>query len=98
MRFFLFIFIWPCILFAQDAAQDALDAQRQQLDQDRRVRQAERALTEQTRTDIATPPAKDPRICESARINYQTSCGSAFAPRWGSRRCAEAEVLLRQNC
>ena len=86
------------ISLAQDAAQDARDVQRRQLDQERRARQAERALTEQSRTEIAKPPAKDPRICEGARINYQTSCGSSFAPRWGSRRCAEAEMLLRQNC
>ena len=98
MRLLLLALVWPCVALAQNAAQDALDAQRQQLNQDRRTRQAERSQTEQTRTDIAKPPAKDPRICESARVNYQTSCGSAFTPRWNSRRCAEAEVLLRQNC
>ena len=98
MRLLLLVLVWPCVALAQDAAQDALDAQRQQLDQDRRTRQAERSRTEQTRNDSAKLPAKDPRICESSRVNYQTSCGSAFAPRWNSRRCAEAEMLLRQNC
>ena len=58
----------------------------------------ERSIEEQARTDALKPPARDPKLCESTRVNYQNACGSAFAPRMRSSLCAEAEVLLRQNC
>jgi hypothetical protein len=79
-------------------AQDLPEKAKQSLEEERRTRQLERSIQEQARTDALKPPARDPRACEGARINYQAHCGSSFAPRWRSPRCAEAEALLQQSC
>jgi hypothetical protein len=74
------------------------DTEHKLLEEERRTRQLERSIQEQARIDALKPPARDAKLCESARINYQSFCGSPFAPRSRSKRCAEADLEVRQRC
>ena len=86
--------------FAQDLRERALEQERQALEQQRQQQEKERSVIEQQRPELSKPveTKRDPKACESARVNYQVSCGSPIAPKYRSPACRDAEIFIRQNC
>ena len=86
--------------FAQDLREKALEQERQLLEQQRQQQEKERSVIEQQRPELSKPveTKRDPKACESARVNYQVSCGSPIAPKYRSPACRDAEIFIRQNC
>lgn len=78
---------------AQDLRERSLEAEKQILDAERRER-------EKQRPDLSRPAEqkRDAKLCESARVNYQTSCGHPVAPKYRSPACRDAEIFIRQAC
>lgn len=87
---------------AQDLRDRALEQEQRALERDRQRQERERSAIEeqQQRRELSRPveTKRDPKACESARVNYQVSCGSRTAPKYRSPMCREAEIFLRQNC
>jgi hypothetical protein len=61
-----------------------------------------RDATEEARSHALKPPpprAVDPRVCESARVNWQTACGaSPYSYKSRSQLCNEAYTIYRDSC
>jgi len=78
---------------AQDLRERSLESEKRTLEEERRER-------EKQRPDLSRPVEKkrDAKACESARVNYQVSCGSPVAPKYRNPNCREAEIFIRQNC
>ena len=61
-----------------------------------------RDATEEARSHAVKPPpqrAVDPRVCESARVNWQNACGaSPYSYKSRSQICNEAYAIYRGNC
>ena len=78
----------------------AQDLRERSLESEKRILEAERREREKQRPELSQPLEKkrDPKACESARLNYQVSCGTPVAPRYRNPNCREAEIFLRQNC
>jgi hypothetical protein len=86
---------------AQDAAQRALEQSRETLETERREQLQKKSAAEEAHKGIDKPVAERPRdqqACNGARTYYQSVCGSAHVPKSGNRRCAEADMLVRQSC
>jgi len=96
----LLLVLCPFAAFAQDLRDKALEQERQLLEQQRQQQEKERSVIEQQRPELSKPveTKRDPKACESARINYQVSCGSPVAPKYRSPACRDAEIFIRQNC
>ena len=77
-------------------------------DPGRRVPEAElrldlpkRDATDEARSHAVKPPpprAVDPRVCESARVNWQNACGTPYSYRSRSQICNEAYAIYRDSC
>jgi hypothetical protein len=91
------IFFLAVTLTAPTQAQDLRE---RSLETQKREMQAERQEREKERPDLSRPfeVKRDERACESARVNYQVSCGSPVAPKYRSPACKDAEIFIRQNC
>lgn len=83
----------PLLAAAQDLRERSLEAEKRSLEAERRER-------EKQRPDLSRPVEhkRDPKACENARVNYQTSCGHPVAPKYRSPACREAEIFIRQAC
>ena len=60
-----------------------------------------RDATEEARSYAVKPPpprATDPRVCESARVNWQLACGAPYSYKSRSLSCTEAHVIYRDSC
>jgi len=82
-------------------AQDVPSSARDVLDAERREELQKKSAAEEAHKGIDKPIAERPRdqqACNGARTYYQAVCGSAHVPKSGSRRCAEADMLVRQSC
>jgi len=90
----------PLIAGAQDLRDRALEQEKQSLEQQRQQQERQRSVTEQQRPELAKPVVtkRDERACESARVNYQVSCGHPIRPKYRSPACVDAELFIRQNC
>jgi hypothetical protein len=74
---------------------------RETLEAERKEQMQKKSAAEQARTGIDKPVAERPRdqqACNGARTYYQAACGSAHVPRSWTRRCQEADALVRQSC
>ena len=89
----LLLCLLPVALLAQDLRDRSLEAEKQRLDFERQER-------EKQRPELSRPveQKRDAKACESARVNYQVSCGTPVAPRYRSPACRDAEIFIRQNC
>jgi hypothetical protein len=79
---------------AQSDYKDVLEAERKEQLQ-------KKSAAEQGHKGLDKPAAERPRdqqACNGARTYYQSVCGSAHAPKSGNRRCAEADLWVRQSC
>jgi hypothetical protein len=96
----LLLALCPLAGFAQDLRERALEQERRALEQQRQQQEKERSIIEQQRPELSKPveTKRDPKACESARVNYQVSCGSPIAPKYRSPACRDAEIFIRQNC
>ena len=67
-----------------------------------RLELPKRDATEEARSYAVkpTPPrAVDPRVCESARVNWQLACGAAPSSyKSRSLNCTEAYAVYRDSC
>jgi membrane protein involved in colicin uptake len=90
----------PLTAGAQDLRDRALEQEKQTLEQQRQQQEKQRSVVEQQRPELSKPVdrKRDEKACESARINYQTSCGHPVAPKYRSPACRDAEVFIRQAC
>ena len=88
----------PCR--AQDAGEQALDAHKRALDEERRENQLKRSATEESRGDLGRPVEhkRDAALCERSRQYAQMACGAPYSGRSRSPRCTEAKMLLQQDC
>ena len=60
-----------------------------------------RDAAEEARSHALKPPplrAVDPRVCESARINWQLACGAPYSYKSRSQMCTEAYTIYRDSC
>jgi len=80
-------------VFAQDLRDRSLESDKHRLELERQER-------EKQRPDLSRPveEKRDAKACESARVNYQVSCGHPVAPKYRSPACRDAELFIRQNC
>jgi predicted XRE-type DNA-binding protein len=90
----------PSVAAAQDLRDRALEQEKQSLEQDRLKQEKQRSVVEQQRPELSRPVERkrDAKMCESARVNYQTSCGHPIAPKYRSPACRDAEIFIRQAC
>ena len=60
-----------------------------------------RDATEEARSHAVKPlpqRAVDPRVCESARVNWQLACGAPYSYKSRSLSCTEAHAIYRDSC
>jgi hypothetical protein len=90
----------PLLATGQGLRERALEQEKQNLERERLEQEKQRSIVEQQRPELAKPVEikRDEKACESARVNYQTSCGHPIAPKYRSPACREAEIFIRQNC
>ena len=87
-------------LLAAGAGAQAPDLRERSREMDKRRLEAEQREREKQRPELSRPIEKkrDAKLCEGARVNYQTSCGISIAPKYRSPACVEAEIYIRQVC
>jgi len=92
--------VWSCLAFAQDAAEQALDAHKRALQEERILEQRKRSVAEESRSDLARPVERrrDAGLCEKTRQYAQMACGAPYSGRSRSPRCTEAKLMLQQDC
>jgi hypothetical protein len=97
----LLLALCSAALCAQDLRERALEQEKRELEQKRQQQEKERSVAEEQRRELSSPietKKRDPKACENARIQYQTSCGSPTAPKYRNPGCRDAEIFLRDNC
>ena len=82
-------------------AQGLADPGRRVPENELRLDLPKRDATEEARSHAVKPPpprAVDPRVCESARVNWQLACGAPHSYRSRSQICTEAYTIYRDSC
>jgi len=71
------------------------------LETERKEQMQKKSADEEARKGLDKPAPerkRDQQACNGARTYYQSACGSAHVPRSWTRRCQEADALVRQIC
>jgi hypothetical protein len=83
-------------------AQNLADPGRRVPENELRLDLPKRDATEEARLHAFKPPpprAVDPRVCESARVNWQLACGGTpYSYKSRSLNCTEAHAIYRDSC